>query len=217
MLWLHELVVALARLGLLLFVVFLPGGKRVRQVFGSAMVLGAIVELARGYTDGAGVALLADYIDEFECSQVTLLRSAWSTYNSHLITYLSRVIRRFRPTRLFSSTPFEWYNGLLGRIPTSLQKRAACLRRFRCETMLRPRATASVDWKWCYRPTKRAWELLTQCGIGLVALRQSYKLQATLRTYNRLWFGGFAALMSGGANLYTDPASMGVAYRGPGG
>ncbi|SPO22285.1 uncharacterized protein UTRI_00963 [Ustilago trichophora] len=101
---------------------YLPGPKRVRSVFRSAMLLCAIVELTSGDLTSAEVDKLADLIDKFNHSQAKLLGAAWLTFNNHNVTHLPYFIKRFGSPRHFSSLPFERFNGLMGTIPTSGHK-----------------------------------------------------------------------------------------------
>ncbi|SPO28739.1 uncharacterized protein UTRI_04617 [Ustilago trichophora] len=101
---------------------YLPGPKRVRSVFRSAMLLCSIVEMTSGDLDSAEVNKLADYIKRYNRSQAKLLGPAWLTFNNHNLSHLPQFIKRFGSPRHFSSLPFERFNGLMGTIPTSGHK-----------------------------------------------------------------------------------------------
>ncbi|SPO26629.1 uncharacterized protein UTRI_10151 [Ustilago trichophora] len=101
---------------------YLPGPKRVRSIFQSAMLLCAIVEMTSRDCDSADVDKLADYINQYNCSQAKLLGLAWLTFNNHNVSHLPQFIKCFGSLQHFSSLPFERSNGLMGTIPTSGHK-----------------------------------------------------------------------------------------------
>ncbi|SPO23113.1 uncharacterized protein UTRI_01791 [Ustilago trichophora] len=100
----------------------LPGNKRVRKVFRSAMLLCSIVDLVNGDLDGDELDRLDKYINRYNRSQSQLLGPGWLTFNNHNVTHLPLFVRRFGSPRHFSSLPFERYNGIMGTIPTSGHK-----------------------------------------------------------------------------------------------
>ncbi|SPO30873.1 uncharacterized protein UTRI_10255 [Ustilago trichophora] len=101
---------------------YLPGPKRVRSVFRSAMLLCTIVEMTSRDLNSADVDKLANYINRYNHSQAKLLGPAWLTFNNHNVSHLPQFIKRFGSPQHFSSLPFERFNGLMGTIPTSGHK-----------------------------------------------------------------------------------------------